>query len=101
MNRLLVKCISLTVLIAFFGLLSLGTIIVRSDDFSKHPNTTDCMGINCGPLDHVIRHNYIVSEIVTACDTVDFCRQDFVYNTIFITSPERVVESPPPQNSLV
>ncbi len=59
-----------------------------------------CFGIQCGPVEHVVTHNYI-TEDSTSGDSVDVLWTGIPEDFIFaFQSPEIDIETPPPQTFL-
>lgn len=99
--KYLTKIIAFTLLVAFFGLLTLGTIVDKSTSLNQHNGSVDCFGATCGPVQHVVMHNYLVAEAIDSGEQIESRHQNFIYSDSLPQFPTIETESPPPRISLV
>jgi len=90
------KFISLVLLVAFFGLLTLGTVVDKPTNLSQHSDGVDCFGVGCGPVEHVVLHNYLVAEVVGEIKNDESRQQTLVENNSIPQNNFIVPETPPP-----
>jgi hypothetical protein len=95
----LTKLISFGLLIIFVGLLGFGLILGNLQN--QHMNHTGCFGAGCGPVEHVVYHSYIVSELANSSASADFNRPLVIAGSSLPQAPYIKQESPPPNFFLV
>jgi len=93
-----IKIISFTLLIAFFGLLSVGLVLDKTIESSQNDQSADCFGVGCGPVQHAVSHTFSLPDSFVSIITESFAKQDDLIN-IKPSYLARAPETPPP-NSL-
>lgn len=93
--------LSLIMLVVFLGLLGLGIVAANSPFYGSPQDSLDCFGAGCGPVEHVVLHNYLVPGISGSVSAVLSLYN--IFSSDF-SSPQRVdqnIDTPPPKFSLV
>lgn len=98
--KISIKIISFTLLIAFFGLLTIGIIADQSLSSNQHSGSVNCFGVGCGPIEHVVVHDYFVAEVLDEVVFLSLRYQDTTYQFIIFQTPDIIPDFPPPKFSL-
>lgn len=91
--------ISILVLVIFVGLLGFGLIANNSDVEYQHHVT--CAGVDCGPVDHILLHHYVVADMFYYKSSVDQYYKNPGSVLTIPASYDITLEPPPPKQSLV
>ena len=95
----IIKITSFTLIIVFVGLFGFSLVIDRMA--SQHMSHVDCFGTNCGPIEHVVMHNYLMVDTNNEGGYIESYHQYFSDSDSLHQSPENIKESPPPKFFLV
>lgn len=94
------KLISFILLIAFVSLLGF-SLIIDNNSHDKYSNHSDCFGVNCGPVEHMVQHDYIVEQINERGVSIISNQRAFIADEMPPQLTYLSLESPPPKISLV
>lgn len=94
-----VKIFSLTLLLIIFGLLVIGVVVNNQPhSLPAHRGQVDCFGTSCGPVQHVVTHDYVmVSWSPLVARSPEYYLVD---ELVTFSATYTIPDTPPPQFSL-